>query len=576
MNDFIFKIAGEAGQGIASAGLILSKTALRSGHFVFASSEYPSLIRGGHNVFVARIAEEAIHSLRSDVDLLIALNQNAVDLHGKELSPGAVVILNSDKAVDFGFPSGVNIFSIPLIKLAQENGGQELMMNNVALGATIFLLGADFEILTSAIHDIFSSAKPEVIDLNIKVARAGFDFAKENFTESQRSGSLKAKKAAKKILMSGNDAICLAAVAAGCKFFAAYPMTPINSMISYLSAQAKKLGMVYFQPEDEIAGINSAIGASSAGLRSMVATSGGGFSLMTEAFGLAGMAEVPLVIVEGQRPGPSTGLPTWSGQGDLRFVLHASQDDFPRIILAPGDQEECFWQTIEAFNLADKYQTPVVILVDKFLCESQKSVVAFDESKVKINQGLRLSKEDQKKDYLRYQITESGISPRPVIGRPGQTFIFNSDEHDQAGFSEESSDNRKAMMEKRMRKLTTLQKEMPQPQVYGFPEATTGLISWGSTKGAVLEAQKTLADQGVETRFLHLNYLNPFPAEAVESFLRNSQQILMIEQNIAGQAAGLIREKTGIEIENLLLNYDGRPIMPEEIVKRIETLVKIK
>ncbi|MDP2926722.1 MAG: 2-oxoacid:acceptor oxidoreductase subunit alpha [bacterium] len=582
MNDFIFKIAGEAGYGIASAGLIFARTAQRSGYFIFTSSEYPSLIRGGHNVFVARIAEEAIHSPKSEVDFLIALNQNAVDFHKKELSPGAVVILNSDKAVDSGFPSGVNILSIPLIKLAQENGGQDVMMNNVALGATVFLLEADFKILESAIRDVFSSAKPEIIDLNIKAARAGFDFAK-HFAGSQTSGSLKAKKAAKKILISGNDAICLGAVAAGCKFFAAYPMTPINSMISYLSARAKKLGMVYFQPEDEIAGINSAIGASSAGLRSMVATSGGGFSLMTEAFGLAGMAEVPLVIIEGQRPGPSTGLPTWSGQGDLRFVLHASQDDFPRIILAPGDQEECFWLTIEAFNLADIYQTPVIILVDKFLCESQKSVVAFDESKVKINQGSLLSKEDQKKDYLRYQITESGISPRPVIGRPGQTFIFNSDEHDQAGFSEESSDNRKAMMEKRMRKLETCAREIPAPRIYSEKKAEgpehsvrgieISLVGWGSTKGVILEAQKTLADQGIETRFLHLNYLNPFPAEAVGSFLQNSKQILMIEQNITGQAAGLIREKTGIKIENLLLSYDGRPIYPEEIVQKVKEII---
>ncbi len=574
MNGFNFKIAGEAGYGIASAGLIFTKTALRSGYFVFDFNEYPSLIRGGHNLYGARISDQEISSPTLGVDFLIALNQNAVDFHKKELSSGAAVILNSDKASASAsdFSPETNVFSIPLIKIAQENGGQDIMMNNVALGATIFLLGADFKILESAIGDIFSSVRSEAIDLNIKMARAGFDFAQKNFKGAKLSFNLKKKKTKKPLFLTGNDALCLGAVKAGCKFFAAYPMTPINSMITYFAAKAKELNLVYYQPEDEIAGINAAIGAATCGLRAMVATSGGGFSLMTEAYGLAGMTETPLVIIEGQRPGPSTGLPTWTGQGDLRFVLHASQDDFPRIVLAPGDVEECFWLTLEAFNLAEIYQTPVVILVDKYLCESRQSGEVFDEAQAKINRGSLMTPAAQTKEYKRYEITPSGISGRPLAGRPGLTFIANSDEHDEFGFSNEEGENRKVMMEKRMRKLETLEKEVPAPRLYGDKRADLLLIGWGSSKGAILEAQKILDGEGIKTKFLHLNFLNPFPADQVLLELKTAKKVLMIEQNISGQMLGFIREKTSFEIKDRLLKYDGRPLFPEEIVENVSLL----
>ncbi|MBI4359018.1 MAG: 2-oxoacid:acceptor oxidoreductase subunit alpha [Candidatus Nealsonbacteria bacterium] len=574
MNDFNFKIAGEAGYGIASAGLIFAKTALRSGYSVFDFNEYPSLIRGGHNVYGARVAEEEVYSPSFGTDLLIALNQKAVERHTKELSPGAWVILNSDKATAPApdFSPGINILPIPLIKLAQENGAPEVMMNNVALGAAIFLLGGDFKILESAVHDVFSSAKPEIIDLNIKVARAGFDFAQKNFKKRKILFNLKKKRAGKPLLLTGNDALCLGLIKAGCKFFAAYPMTPINSMIAYWAAKARELNLVYYQPEDEIAGINSALGAAHAGLRACVATSGGGFSLMVEAYGLAGMTETPLVIIEGQRSGPSSGLPTWTGQGDLRFVLGAGQDDFPRVVLAPGDPEECFWQAIEAFNWAEKYQLPVVILVDKYLSESRQTISSLDETRVKIDRGLLFSSTAQSEDYRRYRLTENGISPRAWAGQADLTFFTSSYEHDESGWAEEGIENRKAMMEKRMRKLETLKEEMPPPSIYGPSEAPLGLISWGSNKGAIREAQKILRVQGTETKFLHLNFLNPFPVEAVADFFRRSSKIWLVEQNITGQLAELIRARTGLEIENRILKYDGRPFLPEEIAVKIKEI----
>ncbi|MBU4351335.1 2-oxoacid:acceptor oxidoreductase subunit alpha [Patescibacteria group bacterium] len=571
-NDFNIRIAGEAGYGIASAGLALAKIALRSGYFVFDYSEYPSLIRGGHNIYTLRISGEQIYSPSLPVDFLIALNQDAVDFNKDQLSPQSFILLNSDKASDSGLSSGIRALPIPLVKIALDNKGSEVMMNNVALGAITFLLKAEFSVLESGIREAFSWATSEIIDLNIKVAQKGFDYAKDNFAAEEIKFDLKKIKAKPRLLLTGNDAFGLGAIKAGCKFFAAYPMTPINSLIVYFAAKAKELNLVYFQPEDEIAAINSALGAAVCGVRSMTASSGGGFSLMVEALGMAGMTETPLVIIEGQRPGPSSGMPTWTGQGDLRFVLHASQDDFPRIVLAPGDVEECFWLMIDAFNLAEKYQLPVIVLTDKYLAESRQSINLIDDSKVEIERGKIVSLKDSLQDYHRYEFAQDGVSPRAFIGQTKEPFFTTSYEHNEAGFAAEDIETRKAMMEKRMKKLETLEKEMSQPIIYGSKDAEFGFISWGSNKGIILEAQKILASQRIKTSFLHLNFLNPFPAEAVAEFCQD-KQVLLLEQNISGQLAGLIREKTGLKIKDQFLKYDGRPFYPEEIADKVKQIL---
>lgn len=569
--DFIFTIAGEAGYGIASSGLIFSKTALRSGYFIFDFNEYPSLIRGGHNVYGARVSSRQISSPVQGIDFLIALNQEAIDLHLDELKAGAAVVFDEETVkIPAKTKDKIAFFALPLTKLALAAGGQAVMRNNAALGAAAFLLNADFSVFEKIIGEVFSSAKAEIIDLNIKVGQAGFDFAEKNFKKPLANLSLKKRKNEKLLFLSGNDALALGAVKAGCKFFAAYPMTPINSLISYFAGKAKNLGLVYFQPEDEIAGVNSAIGASHCGVRSMVATSGGGFSLMVEALGLAGMTEIPLVVIEGQRPGPSSGLPTWTSQGDLKFALSASQDDFPRIILAPGDVTEAFCQIVDAFNLAEKYQTPVIVLVDKYLCESRASLKTFDESLAKIDRGLLLDSIPQ--GYQRYRLTESGISSRARAGAPGGSFWVSSYEHDESGFAREDSSSRIKMMEKRMKKMETLEREMPEPEKFGQKEAKIGLIGWGSSKGTILEAQKILLDESFKTEFLHLNFLSPFPTKAVEDFCRNHEKILAIEHNFTGQLASLVREKTGREIKEKLLKYDGRSLFPEDIAQRVKEI----
>jgi len=365
-------------------------------------------------------------------------------------------------------------------------------------------------------------------------------------------------------------------------------MTPINALLTYLATYEKEAGIVLCQPEDEIAGINMALGASFAGVRSMVATSGGGFALMNESLSLAGITEIPVVVIFGQRAGPATGIPTWTAQEDLLYALTAAHGEYPRILLSPGDIEECFYQTSQAFNLAEIYQTPVVVLVDKFVCEAHKSIPPFDLGRVKIERGkLRMSNakcprprqgraeggQMSNSIFPRYKVTEDGISPRAF---PGKSVIVkaNSDEHDEGGLSDESIKNRNAQVEKRMRKLTRLNEKIPAPNLYGPKEADLTLISWGSTKGPILEVLSTINYQlsTIKINFLHLNCLSPFPAEAVSDILKKTQRTLLIENNYQGQLGAWIRARTGIEIKNKLLKYDGRQFYPEEIIKKIKKL----
>ena len=572
--ELTLKIGGEAGYGVMSAGSTFAKGCLRSGYFTVGNVTYPSLVRGGHNTCTVRVAQEEIFSITKQVDFLIAFNDNAIDFHQKELSKQAEILIDADK-VDSKKIKNFKYYPIPLNSLVESIKAPKIVKNNIVIGAAFYLLGGDLKILESVIKDIFSSPKKLAVrEVNIKAVRLGFGFAKKNFSISEIS-SISLKKVKKPVmLISGNDAMCLGAVQAGCKFFVAYPMTPMNSFIRFFAKKGPKLGVIFKQPEDELAAINIAIGAAFTGVRSMTATSGGGFSLMVESYGLAGMTETPLVIIEGQRPGPATGLPTWGGQGDLRFILHAAQDEFPRIVIAPGDPEECFYLTAEAFNLAEKYQTPVVVITDTHLAEGLFAIKKLNPSKIKIERGSLLTAKEQKKPYKRYQITSSGISPRALPGRAGFTFIANSDEHNELGYSEEDAVNRIAMMKKRMRKLETCQKNVPNPNIYGSKTAKITLISWGSNKGPILEAQKILLREGIKTQFLHITYLNPLPKRFLTNFFNKTKNnsTLIIEGNFTAQFAGLLKEKIDFVSENHLLKYDGRAFLPEEIVNKVKTL----
>ena len=453
-------------------------------------------------------------------------------------------------------------------KFANSAGGGELLSNTVALGAATAILDGNLSMLKNLINEEFANKDPKVATMNQQAAEAGFNFAQENFAENFKKTLTPIENNIPKMVVNGNDAVALGAIAAGLQFAAIYPMSPISNILHVLASYQEKYGYVYKQPEDEISAINMAIGASFAGVRSMTATSGGGFCLMTEAYGLSGMTETPIVIVLGMRPGPATGFPTWSEQGDLRFVLHAHQGDFPRIVLAPGDAKEAFDLTMQAFNLADKYQTPVVLLIDKNICEDDQSFPVFNISSYETSRGKFSSQ--NLPDYKRFSLEDSGISMRTIPGT-GNFFVANSDEHDEQGLSNEEAANRNSQMKKRMNKLTTCTKEdMKSPQLFGPPDADITIVSWGNNKGSILQAMK----QYNNVNFLHITWLNPFPAEAIKNILTKAKHIIDVECNFSGQMAGLIREKTGIEITDKLLKYDGRPIFPEEIAEKINSTIK--
>ncbi len=415
--DINFMIGGEAGQGVQSIGFLLAKVFARGGYHVFADQDYESRIRGGHNFFRVRVSDGRIGAITEPLDMLVALNRESIDLHRNELAAGGVVIFDGGKIKNI--PADGGLLGIPLERLAEERAGGKLMTNTVALGAALALVGYDLNILNAVLVKHFS--KDKVADSNIAAAKAGYEYAKAEYKGDFRK--IKALSNTKRMLITGNEAVSLGAIAAGCKFMAAYPMTPASSIMEYVAAKSKDFNLVMVHAEDEIAAINMVIGAAYAGVRAMTATSGSGFCLMVEGIGLAGITETPIVVIDGQRPGPAVGLPTRTEQGDLQFVLHAHHGDFPRAVLAPATPEDAFWLTVKAFNLADKYQLPVIILTDQHLATSYATVDPFDVSKVIVDRGLLFSEEkESSSEYKRHRITQSGISP-PLKKRVGTPLI---------------------------------------------------------------------------------------------------------------------------------------------------------
>ena len=576
LNDFSWKVAGEAGHGILNAGLMFARTCMRAGLHVFANAEYPSLIRGGHNHLDVHVNDRKIYAHTKNLCLLVALNMDAVTKHKNKIVEGGGIIYDGNELkLDPKDFSGIKLYPAPLLDIANQYGGR-IMRNTVAMGATMALVDLDLELFNDVIRDNFGTKKGEkVANDNIAVAKAGYDYIKNNFPDDFRFRLEKVENNKDRIFISGNDAISAGAIKAGCKFFAAYPMTPASSILHTMAANERAFNIVVKHTEDEIAAINMAVGASFAGARSMVATSGGGFSLMVEGFGLAAQTETPIVVVEAQRPGPATGMATHSGQGDLRFVLHASTDEFPRIVIAPGDMDQCYYKTIEAFNLAEKYQLPVVVLTDKYLGESYISTETFENDGIVIDRGKVLTEEELEKldEYKRYKITEDGISPRSIPGQKGGEFVASSYEHDEHGFEREEEEIRIAMHDKRFRKMEEAAKEIQNPPIIGNGYSDITIISWGSTKGPILDAMPMLEEDGIFANFLQIVYMSPFPAEQVEEVLSLARRSIIIENNKMSQLGGLIKEHTGMDIQHKLLKYDGRPFSPEQIYEAIKKVV---
>jgi 2-oxoglutarate/2-oxoacid ferredoxin oxidoreductase subunit alpha len=553
-------VGGAAGDGIASVGESLAKIFARNGLHVYAYNSYQSVIRGGHVWWQMRAGSDKVYTQPENCHLLIALNQDTIDQHALGVESGGGILYNSDKLQvrPEHLAKGAQNMGLPMSKLAKL----PIMQNTVATGAFMFLTDLPLESLQKALEERFGKKKPEVVQPNIDAARAGYEYAKQNWKSLGLGLELSNKQ---RLVMTGNQAIAVGALAANCKFFSAYPMTPASSIMHFLAPHGPKHGMVMKQCEDEIASMNMAVGAGQMGVRAMTATSGGGFSLMTEAVGLAGMLEVPVVVVNVQRGGPSTGLPTKTEQGDLFQVLGASQGEYPRIILAPQTLEDAFMTTAESFNLAERYQCPVLIISDLMLSEHTETIDTLNLN-VRFDRGDVLSEWKGTTPYLRYQDVPTGISPRIYPGTPNAMYVSASDEHNERGevISDVFTDPvmRKKIVEKRMRKIDEAKKEVAQlfpVKLEGPADAEVTLVGWGSTYNLLKALQRRLEEEGTQANILMIKVIAPFLSEEVAAILAQCKRPIMIENNYTSQMARLIRMETGFNIKDRVLKYDGEP-----------------
>ncbi len=563
--DITIMIGGEAGQGVQSMGAILAKTLARNGYYVFADQDYESRVRGGHNFFRIRVSDHAVSAIRERVDILIALNEETVSLHRNELTENGMVVsdtLPADLAETL--PRSV---SIPYEDLARENTGSTRSFNIVPLGAVSYLAGFSLESLQRVTREHFGE---EVGAANDRAAAAGYRYLEEN-GKIQPLFALSTLDRPEKLLMNGNEAIALGAIAAGCTLMSAYPMTPASSIMEFFAAHSEDMGLVMLQAEDEIAAVLVAIGASYAGTRAMTATSGSGLCLMVEGIGLAGLTETPLVVIDAQRPGPATGLPTRTEQGDLSFVLSLSHGEFPRAVLAPSSIRDCFYLAFKAFNLAEKYQTPVFLLTDHHLASSYITLDAFVLDEMRIDRGSLYNVESGVQNrYQRHKITASGISPRAFPGQQGVLVSTDADEHNETGHLTEDAGMRKAQVQKRLRKQFSIHQNIAEPIRYGPHTALVTLVGWGSTAGALYEATDILNRQGSSVNLIILQELWPFPSDIMENALRAAKYSYVVEGNATGQLARLIKAETGLPVSGSILKYDGRPMTPDWVIRRVK------
>ncbi|KXK30352.1 MAG: 2-oxoglutarate ferredoxin oxidoreductase alpha subunit [Candidatus Brocadia sinica] len=556
-NELTIKITGEAGQGMQTIGAALCQMFKNTGFHIFASQDYMSRIRGGNNFFQLRISDKPLYTLRQKSDITVALDKASVAIHRSSMKDGGVLVLDKKKFIITGEDSA--FLDIPFYDMATCTGGSEIFINSVACGVIAGITGVEFHSAEQVMEATFAEKSEEVVRKNKEAARAGYDFVKNNFKQDTFWIKAGASTDTSTLVMNGNDAIALGAIRAGCKFYSAYPMTPSTSIMNVIAHYGKEFHIAVEQAEDEIAAINMIIGASFAGVRSMTATSGGGFALMVEGLSLAAMTETPIVVVVAQRPAPATGFPTRTAQADLEFVLHAGHGEFARVVYVPGTIEEAFSVTIKAFNIAEKYQVPVFLMTDQHLADSYRDIEAFDLNKVKVQRYI-ISKEDSKniKDYKRYQFTESGISPRAIPSWIEDVIYADSDEHTEEGHITEDADMGRKMVEKRFyKKFSGLLQEVEKPTAYNVVGADIVLLGFGSTYGVMKEVADAIVDKKIG--LIHLSQVWPFPASAMIGLLKDAKKILTVENNAGGQLARLLRRETGLQVSGSVLKYDGRP-----------------
>jgi len=563
-------IGGEAGQGVGKSGMLLGKALMRAGFHVFGNIDYPSLIRGGHNYYTVRTSQRKVTSVLEKPDLLVALNKETISIHQSEINPGGGIIYDEKDKLEEETRTDIEYYPIPMTDIVKELGGPDIMRNTVALGAVTALVGLDSMHLKEIVSETFEG-REKIIKMNMDAIDRGWERVIEfdyGFSCSMEGGDRP-----KRMWLTGNEAIALGAVAAGCKFYPAYPMTPASPVLHYFTGHDAETETAVIQTESEIAAMCMTVGASFAGVRAMTSTSGGGFCLMTEALSMAAITENPVVVMLGQRPGPSTGLATYSAQSDLLFAVYGAHGEFQRIVLAPGDVEECFYMTTHAFNLAERFQIPVIILPDKNTIESHETVEKFSSENL-IDRGKLIREWDSDEEYKRYKYVEDGISPRAVPGTKNALVLANSNEHVERGFVTSKSPQTIAMMDKRFRKIPYIKKaveKLDPIKVYGVDNPDITIVGWGSTKGPMLEAMGMLSDEGISARFVQVRIMEPFP-ENLNKYLTG--KTILFETNRSAELGTLVKLNSGYSFKHVELRYDGRPFDPNEIALKIKEVLQ--
>jgi 2-oxoglutarate/2-oxoacid ferredoxin oxidoreductase subunit alpha len=577
INQLSWKVGGQQGEGIESTGEIFAIALNRLGYYLYGYRHFSSRIKGGHTNNKIRVSTTQVRSISDDLDILVAFDQETIDLNYKELHDKGVIIADAKFNPQKPEDTKASMFAVPFTELATELG-TSLMKNMVAVGATCAVLNLDINVFKEVVQEIFGRKGQQVVEKNMEAIKSGFDNMQEHLGSNAELMELEKADGKKRMFMIGNDAIALGALAGGCRFMAAYPITPASDIMEYLIKKLPPVGGAVIQTEDEIAAVTMTIGANYGGVRALTASSGPGLSLKMEAIGLSGITETPLVIVDTQRGGPSTGLPTKQEQSDLMAMIYGTHGEIPKIVMAPSTVQEAFYDTAEAFNLAEEYQCPVIVLSDLQLSLGKQTVEPLDYNKVEIRRGKLVTEElpeiENKGYFKRYEVTEDGVSPRTVPGMKNGIHHVTGVEHDEQGKPSESALNRNAQMDKRFRKIENIKFDTPVYKNAPHEEADLLIVGFNSTRGAIEEAMGRLEKDGLKVNHAHIRLIYPFPSDELLPLVNSAKKIVVVENNATGQLANMMKMNVGnIEKITKMLKYDGNPFLPHEIHTRCKELV---
>ena len=577
INQLSWKVGGQQGEGIESTGEIFSIALNRLGYYLYGYRHFSSRIKGGHTNNKIRVSTTQVRSISDDLDILVAFDQETIDVNYHELRQGGVVIADAKFKPSIPEDGKATLYAVPFTEIATELG-TSLMKNMVAVGASSAILDLDIEAFRVVVQEIFGRKGAQIVEKNMEAIKAGFDFVKDS-GENVETMQLEKADGQNRLFMIGNDAIAFGAVAAGSRFMPAYPITPASEIMEYLIKKLPKFGGTVIQTEDEIAACTMAIGANYAGVRTLTASAGPGLSLMMEAIGLSGMTETPLVVVDTQRGGPSTGLPTKIEQSDLMAMIYGTHGEIPKVVIAPSTVQEAFYDTIEAFNIAEEYQCPVILLTDLQLSLGKQTVEPLDYSKIEVRRGKydpnqELPEIENKGYFKRYEVTEDGVSPRVVPGMKNGIHHVTGVEHEETGKPSEATANRQAQMDKRLRKLDNIKFDTPVYVNAKHEDPDVLIVGFNSTRGTIEEAIERLELDGVKANHAQVRLVHPFPTEAILPHVKAAKKVFVVEYNATGQLTSILKMNVGhAEKISSILKYDGDPFLPKEIHAKCKELL---